>query len=122
NLAAVVPFLLISGLAALIFRELILTISFAIVGSLFVALTLVPMASAQLVKVRFTSGISRWRPLVAFDHFVERMRRVYRRVAPTVIRWRAPVLLGAIAALVGSVLLTRNLGSEFLPQVDDGSV
>jgi multidrug efflux pump subunit AcrB len=45
NLAAVVPFLLISGLTALIFRELILTISFAILASLPVALTLVPMLS-----------------------------------------------------------------------------
>ncbi|MGH7544607.1 MAG: efflux RND transporter permease subunit, partial [Gemmatimonadota bacterium] len=39
NLAAVVPFLLVTGLVALIFRELILTISFAIVASLLVALT-----------------------------------------------------------------------------------
>src|SRR5690606_35536139 len=43
NLAAVVQFLLISGLAALILRELILTISFSILGSLFVALFVVPM-------------------------------------------------------------------------------
>lgn len=67
NLAAVVPFLLISGLAAMIFRELILTISFAIVGALFVALTVVPMLSAHLAKVRFESGLHRWRLLVAFD-------------------------------------------------------
>src|SRR5690606_28303615 len=59
NLAAVVPFLLISGLSSLIFRELILTISFAILASLLVALTLVPMLSAQLAKVRFSSGLDR---------------------------------------------------------------
>jgi multidrug efflux pump subunit AcrB len=52
HLAAVVPFLLITGLAALIFRELVLTISFAIAASLFTALTLVPMLAAQLGKVR----------------------------------------------------------------------
>jgi multidrug efflux pump subunit AcrB len=57
NLAAVVPFLLISGLAALIFRELILTISFAILASLAVALTVVPMMSAQLARIRFASGL-----------------------------------------------------------------
>jgi multidrug efflux pump subunit AcrB len=62
NLAAVAPFLLITGMAALVFRELILTISFAVVASLAVALTLVPMLAAQFGKVRFRSGLDRSRP------------------------------------------------------------
>lgn len=56
NLAAVAPFLLITGLASLVFRELILTISFAIVASLAVALTLVPMLAAQFARLRFASA------------------------------------------------------------------
>jgi len=123
NLAAVVPFLLISGLAALIFRELILTISFAILGSLLVALTVVPMLSAQFAKVRFSSGLSRWKPIVGFDRFVGRLRAWYRATAPRfVVRWRWGVLVGAAVALTGVVFWTRNLPSEFLPQVDDGNV
>ncbi len=122
NLAAVIPFLLISGLAALIFRELILTISFAILGSLFVALTIVPMLAAQLAKVRFSSGLHRTRPITIFNAGMDRLRAGYRRVGPTVLRLRWAVLAGSVAALIGAVLLTQDLGSEFLPQVDDGSV
>ncbi len=123
NLAAVVPFLLISGLAALIFRELILTISFAILASLLVALTVVPMLTAQLARVRFESGLARWRPIVGFDRFIGSLRRAYRRAAPAVIvRGRWLVLAAAVTALAGALLLTRQLGSEFLPQVDDGNV
>ena len=122
NLAAVIPFLLISGLAALIFRELILTISFAILASLTVALTVVPTLSAQLAKVRFESGIHEWRPLRAFDRGVVSLRRLYGRVAPTVLRWRWGVMAAALSALVLSWTLTRGLGNEFLPQVDDGNV
>ncbi len=122
NLAAVVPFLLISGLAALIFRELILTISFAIVASLSVALTLVPMLAAQLAKVRFQSGAHRLKPLVLFDRAVAGARTWYRRIGPRMIRLRWPILGAATAALVGTFFLTRNLGNEFLPQVDDGNV
>ncbi|MGZ8470218.1 MAG: efflux RND transporter permease subunit [Gemmatirosa sp.] len=122
NLAAVLPFLLVSGLAALIFRELILTISFAIAASLAAALTLVPMLAAQLAKVRFSSGLARMRPFIAFDRGVERMRRGYRRVARASLRRPWLVLGGSVAALAGAVLLTRDLGSEFLPQVDDGGV
>jgi CzcA family heavy metal efflux pump len=122
NLAAVVPFLLISGLAALLFRELILTISFAIIASLGVALTLVPMLSAQLAKIRFSSGIGKRGPLRAFDRFVGRLRVGYRRVGRRVIRWRWAVLAGGAAMLVVAFYSTRNLGNQFLPQVDDGNI
>ncbi|MCA9737216.1 MAG: efflux RND transporter permease subunit, partial [Gemmatimonadetes bacterium] len=123
NLAAVVPFLLISGLAALIFRELILTISFAILASLAVALTVVPMLAAQLSRIRFSSGLQSWRALRAFDGFIGTLRALYRRIAtPVVLRGRWVVLGVALVALTGSVLLVRDLGSEFLPQVDDGNV
>ncbi|HEX5726505.1 MAG TPA: efflux RND transporter permease subunit, partial [Longimicrobiaceae bacterium] len=122
NLAAVVPFLLVSGLSALIFRELILTISFAILASLPVALTLVPMLAAKLSRLRFSSGIGRTRPLRAFDAGVNWLRGRYRGAAAFTLRWRWAVLAAAVLALVGSWSLTRGLGSEFLPQVDDGGV
>jgi len=122
NLAAVVPFLLISGLAALIFRELILTISFAILASLGVALTLVPMLAAQLGKIRFTSGVNKWKPLVAFDRGMRWLRDFYRRIAPPVVAHPWLVLASAITLLVGAGFLVRGLGNQFLPQVDDGNV
>ena len=122
NLAAVLPFLLVSGLASLIFKELILTISFAILASLAVALSLVPMLSAQVAKVRFSSGLGESRPLVAFDRGMARLRRGYRRAAGGVLRRRWWVLGASAAALALAVFLTRDLGSEFLPQVDDGGV
>jgi hydrophobe/amphiphile efflux-1 (HAE1) family protein len=122
NLAAVIPFLLISGLSALLFRELILTISFAIVASLTVALTLVPMLSAQLAKVRFSSGVGRTRALRGFNALIDALRRGYRRFAPHALRFRWVVLAGACAAFLGIFQLTDRLGNEFLPQVDDGGV
>lgn len=122
NLAAVVPFLLISGLSALIFRELILTISFAIIGALFVALTLVPMLAAQTAKIRFNSGVDRSRPLRAFNGLIDMLRRGYRRAGYQVLRFRWPVLITSILLLVGTTFLVRDLGNEFLPSVDDGSI
>jgi CzcA family heavy metal efflux pump len=122
HLAAVVPFLLISGLAALIFRELVLTISFAIAASLAVAMTLVPMLAAQLSKVHRTSGINRTRPLVAFNRWVERLTAWYRRVAGGAVRRRGLVIGVAYGSLILVYFLTRGLGSEFLPTIDDGNV
>jgi len=122
NLAAVLPFLLVSGLAALLFTELVLTVSFAIAVSLGVALTLVPMLAAQLGKVARTSGLDRLRPLVAFDHGVTRLRNSYRTAVRHTLRHRWLVLGASLAALASAILLTRGLPTEFLPQVDDGGV
>lgn len=123
NLAAVVPFLLISGLAALIFRELLLTISFAILVSLLVALTLVPMLSGQLFRLKARRSrleevaFLRWVPAV-----VERLEGLYRRQLPWVLRHRGWVLAGAFLAFFLSLWGMGQLGNEFLPPVDDGRV
>ncbi len=122
NLAAVVPFLLVSGMAALVFRELILTISFAIVATLAAALTLVPMLAALLGHVRFESGIARTAPLRAFNGGIDLLRRGYRRILPGVLTLRWAVIALAALALVGAGYLYTQLGNEFLPEVDDGNV
>ncbi len=122
NLASVAPFLLITGLAALIFRELILTISFAILASLPLALTLVPMLAAQLGKVQFSSGLERFRPLVAFDRFLKRLTERYRGAVARAVRWRWAVVGSAAALLYLAIVVSRDIPNEFLPQVDDGTV
>ena len=123
SLASVVPFLLITGLSALVFRELILTVSISHLASLPVALTLVPMLAAQLGKIRFTSGLEHFRPLLAFergfdadDRPVSQDRR--RRGQASV----SCVLGGAVALCIGAGFVARTFDSQFLPMVDDGIV
>ncbi|MGH7676899.1 MAG: efflux RND transporter permease subunit, partial [Gemmatimonadaceae bacterium] len=122
NLAAVAPFLLMTGLSAMIFKELIITISFAILASLPLALTLVPMLAAQLGKIRFKSGLDQWRPLLAFERFLDRLGAGYRRVATGAVRHRVWVLGGSVALCGFALLGVRTLNNTFLPPVDDGTV
>jgi multidrug efflux pump subunit AcrB len=78
NLVSVLPFLLVSGLAALLFRELILVITFATLAAVLVAVTLVPMLAARLVR----------RELLAERRRGERRRPARRRGAPAgAARW-----------------------------------
>ena len=100
NLAAVVPFLLITGLTALIFRELILTISFAILASLPVALTLVPMLAHQLTRIGWSSRLGESAPLRAFDRGMDALRRGYVRAAKVAVRFRWATLGAAVVALL----------------------
>jgi CzcA family heavy metal efflux pump len=122
NLAAVAPFLLMTGLSAMIFRELILTISFAILASLPLALTLVPMLAAQLGKIGFQSGIDKWKLLVGFEHFLDRLGEKYRIVATKAVRRRGWILGGSVALCIIAFFALTKLSSTFLPQVDDGTV
>ncbi|MEE2022796.1 efflux RND transporter permease subunit [Alkalimonas mucilaginosa] len=122
NLAAVVPFLLITGMAALVFREMILTISFAILATLVAALTLVPMLAALLGKVRWQSGLSKSLPVRSFHRLLDTLRLSYGRLLGWVLKARWWVLAATAVAFVGSYQLFQQLGGEFLPPVDDGSV
>jgi multidrug efflux pump subunit AcrB len=80
------------------------------------------MLTAQLSKVHRTSGINRSRPLLAFNRWVERLTAFYRRVAGRAVRRRGLVIGVAYGSLILVYFLTRGLGSEFLPTVDDGNV
>jgi len=119
NLASVVPFLLISGLAALLFNELLITISFAIIVSLVVALTLVPMLSAQLFKLKGGRSAESARLLRFVPAAVAAIEGGYRRVLPVVLRRRGWVIGSAVLLFVVAGFVAGRLGNEFLPQVDD---
>lgn len=111
NLAAVVPFLLASGFAAMVFRDLIITISFAVAVSLVVALTIVPMASAQLGRVKFRSRLNERGPWRRFEAGLNRMAGGYERSLHHILRWRWMILLACLPLLAGGYALFGQLGS-----------
>jgi len=118
NLAAVVPFLFISGLVGLLFRELIFTISAAIVASLVVAVTLVPALAARGRPTR-PSAVTR---------FVQRMvgtaQALYVPVvaATTRVPWLAVIVALALLGGFGALFLNLTGKQAFLPTMDDGRV
>jgi len=121
NLASVLPFLLISGLAALFFKELILTISFAIIASLLVSITLVPMLSAMLFRYekahKRKSGV-----IVVTERLLAKLTASYSALLALAVK-RRYLLIGLVTILfIGSIMLFGQLGSEFLPYMDDGRI
>ncbi len=122
NLAAVLPFLLITGLAALLFRELIFTIAFAIIASLAGAVTLVPTLSAMFGKTSSSSGLSATFVIRGFNRGFDIVRNGYKWVLVRILQRNLLFLIAAIILLAGSVFLIRGIGTEFLPAVDDGRI
>ena len=119
NLAAVLPFLLITGLAALLFRELIYTITFAIGASLIAAITLVPALSARVGK---SSGQKTAVNRPDSGSFFGMVKRRYEKMLKGALRGRLILLFFSLLMLAGSVWLLRQTGTEFLPAVDDGRI
>lgn len=116
-LALFVPFLLVPGLISLLFRELILVIAGIVIISLVMAVTVTPMLTA-LVLGRATGGHKASR----FERFFERVTVGYGWMLEKAVRGRWIIIPGFIAVLVVAVFLTGRLGSEFLPQMDDGRI
>ena len=118
NLAAVLPFLFISGLVGLLFRELIFTITAAIIASLIVAVTLVPALAARS-RPPAPSRMTR-----AIQAMVARLQAIYQPLvtrtlaAPRAVAAIAVILLAIAAALFWSLAGQQ----EFLPTMDDGRV
>ena len=113
NLAAILPFLFIGGLVGLLFRELVLTLSAAVLASLVVAVTLVPAWGA-----RRTQGASRAladRPLHALQHW-------HARLLDAVLRHPAWTLLPFLLALALALWALDHQRRSFLPATDEGRV
>lgn len=121
NLVAVLPFLLIGGFIALLFNELILTISFAVAASILVAVTVVPMMSSRLLAIRRTSGIGQFWLLQAFNRRFEAATRGYARLLNRVLRQRL-LVIGLTFLLLGgsSLMIMRQIPQEILPRINTG--
>ncbi|WP_455376475.1 efflux RND transporter permease subunit [Kaarinaea lacus] len=116
NLSAVLPFLFIGGLTGLLFRELIFTISAAILASMVIALTLVPTLAAKVTTTRD----SRVRKFI--DGIMVSLQNYYSRIVRWVLRY--PLVLPVIfsCALVYAIPTIFHGKEIFLPKLDDGRV
>ncbi len=119
NLAAILPFLFIGGLVGLLFRELIFTISAAILASMMVALTLVPAWAVQL-RLGTETLLSR-----SMDRVIALLQTGYSALLAQLLHYRLAQLLlvGALfAGLYFSVMQFTSARETFLPTMDSGEV
>lgn len=117
-LALFVPFLIVPGLTSLLFRELILVIAGIVAISLAIAVTVTAMLTAGLFERQVRGSHAGGR----FERFFTRLTRAYGEHLTRLLGQPWRVVAVFLATLVGGGLLVNQLGSEFLPQMDDGRV
>jgi len=108
------PVVFLEGMTADIFKELALTVTFSLLASLLVALTLVPMLSARW-ESKHHRGNREPKSMVA-------VRRVYTGALRWALHNRVLILVLAIAIFGGSVALALSAGTEYFPEVDQGQI
>jgi hydrophobe/amphiphile efflux-1 (HAE1) family protein len=121
NLVAVLPFLLIGGFIALLFNELILTISFAVAASILVSVTVVPMLASRLLAIRQTSGIGRFWFLQTFNRQFEAATGGYTWILARFLR-QPLLVIGITFLLLGgsSLMIVDQIPQEILPRINTG--
>jgi len=107
------PIFALSGIEGKMFHPMAITVVLALTGAIILSLTFVPAAIALFLGGRVA------------EHENKVMAWFSRGYAPLLswtLRHRLPVLGAAIALVVVSGLLTTRLGSEFIPNLDEGDL
>jgi len=126
TLAVFVPMVFVRGMSGVMFGQLAFVIGFAVLCSLGVALTVVPMLASR-VRLAENSGpgehesVGHWVFRVSGRMFTG-MENRYRAPLHFALGHRWLVVLGAAALLAGSLALVPLVGTEFMPQTDEGEV
>ncbi len=121
NLVAVLPFLLIGGFIALIFNELILTVSFAVAASVLVALTVIPMLASRLLAIPYSSSVGSFWLLRAFNRRFSAATNSYGKLLKQVLRLRLLMICVTFLVLGGSsLLMLDHIPQEILPRINTG--
>ncbi|RKZ01923.1 AcrB/AcrD/AcrF family protein [Candidatus Fermentibacteria bacterium] len=120
TLAVFVPILFVPGIAGQMFREMVLTIVFSLVVSLFVALSLVPLLSSfakNLVPLHKKGSVS-----ARIKTWFENLERRYSVVASKLVQKKKRTLIVTAIAFLASLALIPVIKTEFLPDNDDGMI
>jgi cobalt-zinc-cadmium resistance protein CzcA len=108
---AYTPLLSLQYIEGLLFRPMAITLCFALIGALFIALYLVPVLATFLFK----EGVEEK------EGFLDRLTKRYKSVLTQLLHFRKRIIV-ACAVLLGLVLflILPRLGTEFLPYMDEG--
>lgn len=126
TLAVFLPMVFIRGISGIMFKQLAYVVSFALLCSLAVALTLIPMLSSRILRVSKPGnphGKTRLTKIQnSIKNFFNTIENKYKDILHYSLDHRLLVLGIALAILIGSIALARFVGSEFMASTDEGEV
>ncbi len=111
--AVYIPIFALTGVEGKMFHPMAITVIIALVSAMILSITFVPAGVALLFK----------KPIKEKQGKVVRTSlAIYKPVLSFSLRFRWSVVVGALLLVVGSGLLIPKLGSEFVPNLDEGDI
>ncbi len=112
-LSVYLPILSLTGVEGKMFRPMALTVIMALTAALILALTFVPASLAIFMRGRVAE---RENPIMRVA------RHGYQPLLRFALAARIPVVLAALLLVIGAGWLATRLGTEFVPQLDEGDI
>ena len=106
------PIVFVEGITKQLFTDLALTMTFSLLASLLIALTLVPAMAAGMLQKQ--------KPMK--PGLLDKVYPGYRKAVAWSLRHKAAVLGTAVVLLAGSAALTIHRGFVFMPEIDLNTV
>jgi len=120
------PLIFLRGMSGIMFKQLSYVIAFALLCSLIVALTLVPMLSSKVLRVtKLANSTKQSLGLKLFTisgKFFIDLENKYKKLLHYSLNHRLLVLGTVFLLFIGSISLVRLVGNEFMPAADEGEV
>jgi len=107
------PIYVLTGPSGVLFKPMADTMIFALIGSLIVTLTLLPVLCSWLMR----SGVRERR-----NALFERIRASYVRGLDHCLAWPRRTVGVSALLLLASFLLSADVGAEFMPHLDEGAL
>jgi cobalt-zinc-cadmium resistance protein CzcA len=108
-----VPIMTFQGMEGILYRPMAITVAVAVLGSLFLALTFVPSLSA----IVFKNGVK-----IRKNYLMDWLKPRYYKFLEKSLDHKWLVLGTALAVFTVSMILMPFLGTEFLPELEEGSI
>lgn len=124
TISVFVPVLFLPGISGVLFKDMALTIVVSLLTSLFVALTLIPLLSSRFLSLKQQEHhfkLTRWFD-TSIQNFLEKLTDIYQRSLKWILGHKKLFVLSVIGIGVISVILSGNIGGEFIPRTDEDMI
>ncbi len=115
-IAVFVPLIFVKGIVGKLFTELAITLTFAIIISAFVALTLSPMLASKYLVVTHSKPAF----LKKFDNYLEKFSNFYFETLLLLLYKKKEIIIFLISILVAVIILFKITPKELIPPEDRG--
>lgn len=116
TVAVFLPLAFVIGIAGQIFKDLAFTITFSVLASLFVALSLIP----RLAMTGGEKELLHLKVIKITDRLLKKLQDNYSRILKNFLANQRKGLTIIFSIFVASLILLNFIGKEFMPKVDEG--